>query len=69
MEINFQNINYSRPDNLVCSLTLTVNTDSHQVTWPGFWGDPPPDEIKSVFSIFNEIRDIAEKVAEGKVDK
>ena len=55
-DIEFMNIDYVNPDNMSCSLGLTVGETIHSVTWPMMFNETePPDEIKTIVDIFKDI--------------
>ena len=66
MEIDFNNINYSHPNNLSCSLTLSVGSKSHSVTWSNMANSSYPKEIKHIIDISKEIDYIGFKASKGK---
>ena len=56
VNISFNTIEYVKPDNMSCSLGLTVAETTHSVTWPmGFNDTSPPDVMKPVVEIFKDI--------------
>ena len=65
MQIDFNNISYSKPREMSCKLSLAVNGREHSVVWSE---NSHPEEIRPVLAIFNEISRIQKEVEENKTN-